>query len=71
MGSLVERTISASLRYLLAGRCERDRSEGKEQPTVEVEGACEAEEEEEVEEPGGDHTLKQSLWPRSRGDSEG
>lgn len=65
MGSLVERTMRASLRYLLPDRSMRGRSAG-----AEVEGGCEAGEEEEED---GDHTLKHSREPRGRagGDGEG
>ncbi|KAG9352078.1 hypothetical protein JZ751_020491, partial [Albula glossodonta] len=64
-GSLVERTIWASFRYLLPERGGRGLSEGEEPPR----GGWEAEAEEEEEE--GDQTLKQSLWPRGFVGGEG
>lgn len=65
MGSLVERTIRASLRYLLAARSPRGLSDGEESLWAEVELGCDAEE--------GDQTLKHSLAPRDLlgGDGDG
>lgn len=66
MGSLVERTMRASLRYLLAARRPRGLSEGDGSLWAEVELCCDVEE--------GDQTLKYSLGPRGRlggdGDAE-
>lgn len=65
MGSLVERTMCASLRYLRAARRPRGLSEGEHSLWAEVELGCDVEE--------GDQTLKHSLGPRGLlgGDGEG
>lgn len=63
IGSLVERTMRASLRYLLAARSTRGLSEGECPLWAEVEGGCDAEE--------GDQTLKHSLGPRGLAGGEG
>lgn len=63
MGSLVERTMRASLRYFLAALSPRGLSEGEWPLCVEVEGGCDEEE--------GDQTLKHSLGPRGLVGGEG
>lgn len=63
MGSLVERTMRASLRYLLAARSPRGLSEGEQPLGAEVEVGCDVEE--------GDQTLKHSLGPRGLLGGEG
>lgn len=65
MGSLVERTMRASLRYLLAALRVRGLSEGDGPFWVKVDGGCDDED--------GDQTLKHSLGPRglAGGDGEG
>lgn len=63
IGSLVERTIRASLRYLLAALSTRGLSEGDWPLWAEVEGGCDVGE--------GDQTLKHSLGPRGLVGGEG
>lgn len=63
IGSLVERTMRASLRYLLAARRARGFSDGEGPLWAEVEGGCDAED--------GDQTLKHSLGPRGLLGGEG
>lgn len=63
IGSLVERTIRASLRYLLVLLSTRGLSAGELPLWAEVEGVCDDEE--------GDQTLKHSLGPRGLLGGEG
>lgn len=63
MGSLVERTMRANLRYLLAARSPRGLSEGEWPLWAEVEGGCDVDE--------GDQTLKHSRGPRGLVGGEG
>lgn len=63
IGSLVERTMRASLRYLLAALWALGLSEGDWPLWAEVEGGCDEED--------GDQTLKHSLGPRGLIGGEG
>lgn len=63
MGSLVERTMRASLRYLLAALSVRGLSEGDWPLWAEVDGGCDDED--------GDQTLKHSRGPRGLAGGEG